>query len=71
LAVNFLSPRNVTRVPRFERALAFSVPTRARIFCVTAFEFLCVGGFFAQGRKPASEQRHRLEIAVTIAAADV
>ena len=70
LAVDFLSPAERHAGSEVKRPLAFSVPTRARILCVAAFDFLCIG-LFAQGREPASEQRHRLENAVTIAAADV
>jgi hypothetical protein len=53
LPVDFLSPAERHAGSEVKRPLAFSVPTRARILCVAAFDFLCIG-LFAQGREPAS-----------------
>jgi hypothetical protein len=60
LAVDFLCPAECHAGSEVERPLAFCVPTRARIFWVN---------FRAGACAPVSEQRHPLEIAVTIAAA--
>jgi hypothetical protein len=70
LAVDFLSPAERHAGSEVCNALRLSPFQRAREFSVAAFDFLCIE-FFAQGREPASEQRHWLEIAVTIAVADV
>jgi hypothetical protein len=70
LGVDFLSPAERHAGSEVYNGLWLSPFQRAREFSVAAFDFLCIE-LFAQGRGPASEQRHWLEIAVTIAAADV
>src|ERR1700740_2659319 len=67
LAVDFLSPAEHHAGSEVLTPSGFIRSNARAKFWVAALDFWCIGLNFRAGREPASEQRHRLEIAVTIA----